>query len=369
MKIHTQDRYFPRQLPKQRGFTLVEIMVGLVIGMLATMVVMQVFTVFESQKQTTIGASDALTNGNISFFKIGRDIQSAGYALTPLGASYSPLKCTAPIFIDPALSNAAAPGVVTDIAPVTITNGTSDSITIRYGSTDLGGVPTKIDALAGTAATIKSTLGCRVGDYALVMYANACGISKVTAITPSTGVVAGQVTLQDATAAAAQGTLSCLGPQWHEVTYRIKVGTSTLERRDTAVGPAFTPSVADVVNLQAQYGISLAPNDNQVAQWVDPTGMWADGAISVSNRKLIKAVRFAVVARNAKMNPGYVSSTCSTAKGVVNNGPCAWDDANFDPAPQIDLSADYALWRQFNYRVFETIIPLRNVIWSASTLP
>jgi type IV pilus assembly protein PilW len=231
----------------------------------------------------------------------------------------------------------------------------------------LGGVPTKIETLVGPAANIKSTLGCNNRDYALVMYANSCGITKVTSVSPSSSSVAGQVTLQDATAAISQGSISCLGPQWHEVTYRVNAGT--LERRDTANGPAFMPSVADVVNIQAQYGISALPASNQVTQWVDPTGMWADGAISVDNRKLIKAVRFAVVARNAKMDQGFVSSTCTTALGVVNNGPCAWDDANFNPAPRIDLSVDYPQWRQFNYRVFETIIPLRNVVWAATTLP
>jgi type IV pilus assembly protein PilW len=62
-----------------------------------------------------------------------------------------------------------------------------------------------------------------------------------------------------------------------------------------------------------------------------------------------------------------VTSVCTTAKGVVNNGPCAWDDADFDAAPMIDLSAD-ADWQKYRYRAFETIIPLRNMIWSKDVL-
>ena len=43
----------------QAGFSLVEIMVGLVIGLLATLVILQVFSVYEGQKRTTTGTADA----------------------------------------------------------------------------------------------------------------------------------------------------------------------------------------------------------------------------------------------------------------------------------------------------------------------
>ena len=36
--------------------------------------------------------------------------------------------------------------------------------------------------------------------------------------------------------------------------------------------------------------------------------------------------------------------------------------------PTIDLSPGDANWARYRYRVFETIIPLRNVIWSKDTL-
>ena len=54
----------------QAGFTLVEIMVGLAIGMLATVIIMQVFSVFEAQKRTTTGTADAQTNGGIAIYNI-----------------------------------------------------------------------------------------------------------------------------------------------------------------------------------------------------------------------------------------------------------------------------------------------------------
>jgi len=43
--------YYPYLHSKQTGFSIVEIMVGLAIGMLATIVIMQVFSQFETQNE------------------------------------------------------------------------------------------------------------------------------------------------------------------------------------------------------------------------------------------------------------------------------------------------------------------------------
>jgi type IV pilus assembly protein PilW len=78
-------------------------------------------------------------------------------------------------------------------------------------------------------------------------------------------------------------------------------------------------------------------------------------------------LHIAVVARNGLLEKDIVTSACTTDKGTANNGPCAWDDTNVDAAPKIDLSNDPD-WQHYRYRVFETIIPLRNMIWSKETL-
>ena len=137
-----------------------------------------------------------------------------------------------------------------------------------------------------------------------------------------------------------------------------------------------TPSVVGIVNLQAQYGISAAANSNQVTQWVDASGgTWA-AACTVANRNRIKAIRIAVVARNAKMEPSVVTAACSSTTAAAPTGLCAWDGTRAShpvvapllAAPAIDLSPGDANWARYRYRVFETIIPLRNVIWSKDTL-
>lgn len=344
----------------QDGFTLVEIMVGLAIGMLATLVIMQVISVFETQKRVTTGTADAQTNGGIALYNIGRELQMAGYPLLP--TTNSPLECTTLTF--------GATGIGS-ISPITITDGVaapgvsaSDTITLRYGNSQMGGVPTQITAMgAPTAndATVDNNLGCQVNDVAIITNGTTCAMTSVTALSAA-GVTPAIVTLQNTTAAIAGANLACLGT-WNEITYAVNNGNLT---RTVAPGAA-VPSVAGIVNLQAQYGISATANSNQVTQWVDASGgTWA--APTIADRNRIKAVRIAVVARNPKMEAAAVTAACSSTTAAAPTGLCAWEGSAASPAPTVNLSAGDPNWLRYRYRVFETIIPLRNVIWSKDTL-
>jgi type IV pilus assembly protein PilW len=108
-----------------------------------------------------------------------------------------------------------------------------------------------------------------------------------------------------------------------------------------------------------------------VTQWVDATAATGFATPTVANRNRIKAIRIAVVARNPKIEPASVNplptNTCSSRILPSPTGLCAWAGTAASPAPAIDLSAD-ASWQRYRYRVFETIIPLRNIIWSKDTL-
>lgn len=338
----------------QAGFTLVEIMVGLAIGMLVAMVIMQVVSVFETQKRVTTGTADAQTNGGIALYNIGRELQLAGYPLLPV--TNSPLECAAPTF--------GATGIG-GISPVSITDGVaasgvsaSDTITIRYGNTAMGGVPTQITAaLVGNDVPVASNLGCQANDIAIITNGTACALTGVSAVPGTTTISLVDNTAVAAGVAIANANIACLGA-WNEVTYAVNAGNLTRNG---------TPSVAGIVNLQAQYGVSATANSNQVTQWVNASGgTWAAPAIADRNR--IKAVRIAVVARNPKMESTAVTAACSSLTAAAPTGLCAWAGSAASPAPTLDLSAGDTNWLRYRYRVFETIIPLRNVIWSKDTL-
>ena len=65
-----------------RGVTLIELMVGMVIGLLAVLVIAQVALLFEGQKRSTTGGSDAQVNGALSLQMLQRDLQIDESALT-----------------------------------------------------------------------------------------------------------------------------------------------------------------------------------------------------------------------------------------------------------------------------------------------
>lgn len=309
-------------------------MVGLAIGMLATLVIMQVISMFEAQKRVTTGSVDAQTNGSIALFNIVRELSLAGYPLMPV--ENSPLECTTVTF--------GTTGI-TSITPVTLTNGISDTITLRYGDSAMGGIPTTINAMGAPNpgdATVSNNLGCATGNIALISSGSTCALTAVTAVSPASDVPA-TISLSETTNATAGANISCLG-NWNEINFAIN--NNNLEREGT-------PIVAGIVNIQAQYGVSNSANTNQVSLWVEPDAL---NIANISERNRVKAIRLAVVARNQKMEAADVTTAVS-----------AWTGSASSPAPTVDLSTD-ADWQRYRYRVFETIIPLRNVIWAKDTL-
>lgn len=309
--------YFGKQ---QAGFSLVEVMVALVIGLIVSVVIAQVMSVYGGQKRTTSGTSDAQTSGTLALYSIQREVQQAGYGLPLFDTVNPPLKCNLP-----------------DIAMATIVAGAaSDTVTVRYGDSTVAGSPViMLIGSAGAVATVDTSIGCNVNDDALVTKGAACNLTKVTA------VAASSVTLAGASANVAEdASLSCLGT-WRTVQF--SVNANELLRSEN--GAPGVPIGSEIVALKAQYGLSATPADNIVTAW---------SSAAPGDRNLIKAIRVAVVARSGLLE-----------KNVVTNvAPVAWNAAN---APVIDLSGD-ANWQKYRYRVFETIIPLRNMVWSKETL-
>lgn len=352
--MSTERKYYWRK--NQAGFSLIEILVGLLIGLLVTLVIMQVFSSFESQKRTTTGAADAQTNGSIALFTISHELQMAGFGLIPGPA--------------PALSCSTInyDATVTDITPVSVTDGgalpgASDSIALSYGNSPFAGVQAQIADIAPLTGAndinIGNNLACAANNSAIISTGVTCDLATVTAVSGDNMTV----TLQNKPLGIANGSsISCLGT-WTQAVFRVN---PNYDPTDPANSVAWlerngNSSVADIVNIQARYGISGSCNSSTIVQWVDATGAWA--APTVADRNRIKAVRLAVVARDGQLQKEAVTADCTTNKGTVNRGPCAWDDStDATAAPQIDLSND-PNYQNYRYRVYHTIVPLRNAIW------
>jgi type IV pilus assembly protein PilW len=352
---------------RQDGFTLVEIMVGMVIGLLASLAIVQVFSTFEVQKRSTMGSSDAQTNGSIALYTMERDVQMAGFGLPVFDTINPTLKC------NPSPTVSATTPATIGIFPLSIVDGgtaagASDTIQVRYGAPPAGGISVKVvnpnSPTASPGIAVENNQACQTGDVALISNGATCGATTVTIPANTTNII-----LASAPGALATGAyIACLGA-WRQYAYAVNTvsGVTQLEMQASNVAAPAVPIVPDIVNIQAQYGVSAVGNSNVVTQWVDASGATWGPAVTVDDRNRIKAIRVAVVARNGSIGNNNVTSACSSTTAATPTGLCAWEGTAASPAPVIDLSND-PNWARYRYRVFETIIPLRNMIWSKNTL-
>lgn len=136
----------PVQTNRESGFTMVELMVGMVIGLVAVIVMFQVFETSEKFRRATTGGGDATQNAALSVFLLERDTRMAGY-----GLNYDPLLgCQTRVFFEPLGTQIAF-----NLQPVSITNGINgapDELTVVYGGNEFAQFPGAMDVAYPTFA-------------------------------------------------------------------------------------------------------------------------------------------------------------------------------------------------------------------------
>jgi len=346
---------------RQRGVGLAEVMVGLFVGMIVTLVIYQMFSGYEAQRRTTVGAASAQQAGVLAMFLLNRDLRMAGWGsavpegLTCTDVHTFDVKSGAPI---PDL--ALMPVVVTDGGP-----GMSDRITTTTGDSVRASAPSPLQSSMSdplSDLSVLSTLGFNEGDLLWVGQGAECTLMQVTGIDVS-GLLQHQA---DAAAPFNPNLAQAQSAQWPTYQQGARIfNMGRLERRTFEVrdgglrltsvrgSAAATAQIVsdDVVNLQAQYGLSASRAAREVTQWLDGS------AVTATDLERIKAVRVAVVTRSSRMErPDALSGNCNT----TTVAPASWPGG-----PAIDLSADTD-WMCYRYRVYQNIIPLKNVLWATS---
>jgi type IV pilus assembly protein PilW len=383
--------------PRKRrasGFTMVELLVGMAVGLIATVVMFQVFAVSEGQKRTTTGAGDAQQNGVGSVFMIERDARMAGY-----GMSYGPmLGCWVNGFYEP--SNTS---FTFRMAPFNIVDGgfTPDQLTIAYGDSRNFTSPVKLkqDMPDPNAEfQVYSRYGFALGDLFLAVEDNQpCTMYQVSGSTPDT-IAHNPATFVDANGLARRtefnraggnpivlpaptsppvqlykqwnltsrrgGRLLNLGQKPKIITYALQ-GDQLVVRDTMLPGDPGTVIAEGIVQFQVQYAYdqnndkSIAPNAVYSAvlnpaipfdQWVDKmpvtptTAMWQQ----------IIGIRFAIVARSMTPERADASGNCNATTAYPQ-----WVAAGIT----LDIGAD-PNWKCYRYRVFEVTVPARNLMWA-----
>lgn len=182
----------------ERGFSMVELMIAMLIGLIGMIIIFQVFEVSEGIKRTTTSGGDAQQNGAVALYVVERDLRNAG-----MGFNDAPLagcnilafdaRRTAQNFtmtLVPALICAPGSTAPGGNCPGTGTAGTSpDQLTIFYGSNPLIANATTIAAdwtVPSNPVQLANPYGYRPGDLLVLLEPAAgtnCSLMEVTGLT------------------------------------------------------------------------------------------------------------------------------------------------------------------------------------------
>lgn len=373
---------------RQRGFTLIELMVGLVIGLLTVLVITQVMALAEGKKRTVSMGGDAQVNGALALFSIQRDIQQSGY-----GAAADPdaLGCT----VNYQFGSSGTPGTFT-LAPVRITDGgaatASDTIAILQANPTNFSAPMLLTGVANQSDnhfTVTSSFGGVAGNLMLAVpqawnTTQGCGLFSITTdgVSPATLTTLSATNVPHvtgssgpsqwntssalpATAMPAGSYLLNLGAMLYR-TYSVS-STGNLQGADlssTDGSKTAQDLFPQIVMMQAMYGRDTN-SDGKIDTYDKANPLSTDSAAQANAKwKQVLAIRIAIVARSNQYEKDVVTSSAPlwdigstiAVTGTVNCN-------NGSQCLKLDVST-LADWQHYRYKVYDTIVPLRNMLWN-----
>lgn len=383
---------------RARGFSVIELMVSVVIGMLALMFATRLIVGSEQNKQASLGGSDSMQNGMLALFSIDADAAQAGYGLNdPIIAGCNTVFTdTGGYTLAPALRAAVS---VTPLAPVVIeSNGAApDRITLYSGSSMTG---------TGTLRVMAATSGGHI-DVDRVPYGFAqndvivvapetiggnCEVAQISGITqspqPSLAIANGSAqrfnpSALGTTYKAGLTRVFNLGPaktlSFHSWT--VADGFLQLRATDLLGAGASAATVADnIVSIKALYGFDKRNGTGFQPQGGMLVSQWSTSMIDADNDGVvggagdyqrITALRVVVVARSKSPERPKPGEACAATAGDAvdtDRYPIVFADKPKDIAAatmkvNLAVAGDPVNWKCYRYRVFESIVPLRNSAW------
>jgi type IV pilus assembly protein PilW len=422
MELMSANRANHRSRGVQRGFGLVELMVGLVIGLIAVLVIYQVFTVAEGFRRNTTAAGEAQMNGLFSTFVLGLQLGNAGAAMATAAPDLAACADTGNI----ATTFRPIPVLITDGGGGT-NNPNPDSFVVTYSvattrttpamfngpipllnpaGNPLGPITPGGSYLAGDPYQIQSPDGFHVGDLIVGIATpgapgSLCASSKVTGVS-APGFIAvdidgvptavSNVTItHTGTAIPFQGdgrpglsTLFNMGPadRTQKVRYSLNNGvlysTPLLDANGQPLAVLVpNPLASNVVLMKVEYGIDgNLDAKGLLDDWVQATagGGWDPAAVlpaTITKINQIKAIRLGIIVQSEQFDKNLAGFT----GGDYVNGAYNW--VLFDCADAVKINCHGRLtgtiaasvtppgnWR---FRKYETVIPLRNEIWNKAS--
>jgi type IV pilus assembly protein PilW len=339
---------------RNNGFSLIEILVGLAIGLIGMIVMMQVFGVSEANKRTTTGGDDAQTAGAITLYTLQRDIRQAGFGITNIKLMGCNVQLRAGVTL-----NALAP-VTINHASIPAGDATTDTLLMVAGSSNGAqegdAITTQPIANYPKNYTIQTPSAFTVGDQVIAQPATAniptiCNLTMepVAAIDSANSII----NVATGVAATANGFIYNLGQAPRILAYAIRNNVLTVcdffandcTLTTNVNNPAiWVPIANNIVSLRAQYGrdTNAAPMNAVVDTYDQSTPTTHCGWARTF------AIRLALVARNSSFDKADAITTTDPAWAGSANAP-------------ISISSD-TNWQHYRYKVFQTTVPIRNIV-------
>lgn len=334
----------------EAGYSLVEMMVGIVIGLLGMLVIGQVLSISQDTNRTTAAGGDAKQNGALALLAIERDIRQSGYGMNVaqvLGCAVSGIESST----GRAVNFLFVPSRITqglDTAP--------DVIQLTYSNASMITSPSALLQNMDNADSdyvVTNRFGYTVGDV-LVGSATGmnCDLSQATA-TPGSPY---QNNITHAASGRFRGGLTySVGAQIfnmgrNPISNRYSIVDGGLQVYSEFTGE--TLLVADgVVDLQADYGINVdGDTGNTVDAYRNTPDLNGNGFVSWDEWEKVMAVRVGIVSRSGKRETEVVTTNLPT-----------WTGGTFSNVGNLSD------WQHYRYQVFETTVVLRNMLWKPST--
>ena len=394
--------YFPKH--RVRGFSLVELMVSVVIGLIALSFATRMMVSAERTKQTTVGASDSMQNGMQALFSINRDAAQAGWGLNDplIGGCDTIFNIDGSTYALPTAPRGAA--TIRPMSAVLITsNGNApDELSLYAGSSPsgTGSVGLGANYTGGTVIGVdRLAFNFRSGDAILVVPDRSDVRCSIAELSEGPRLVSGVQQLIINTSGTRLNRSTGLGQNYTSGVTRIfNLGRSAdlafhtwsiqggfLRLRATNLAGALNsalPVIDNIVTLKAQYGFdnrsaaSFVPEAGlQIGSW-SPIMIDADGDGVVGgpgDYARIAAIRLGVVARGKQAErPDAATGKCKATDEAdapqlfTQNLPQGV--ATVTVTPTITVAGDSLHWTCYRYRVFETIVPMRNLAWRPTSL-
>src|SRR4029077_4657714 len=149
----------------QLGISLVELMVGILVGLLVVMAASGSLAFFEGQRKTSLSGNAAMNSGVMAGYVMQRDLRNGGVGLM----NATQLGCTSlNLYYNNATRADSAP-----VAPAQIVEGGAapDVVSVFFTDSVLGSAPVKLTrglTMPGENLRVNSTSGLQNGDVILI---------------------------------------------------------------------------------------------------------------------------------------------------------------------------------------------------------